>query len=148
VRPVKLFSVGLEAHGVIAIGQQATGVVALGQLATGVLAVGQIARGVIAIGQVAVGLVAIGQVGVGVLYGGGMLSVGGFAGGRVPGGILGRLRLGDLRRFRFASAERRIGVGPLSVVSLMAVTAIVSMASLIPLWDELFGIGGVLRGRS
>ncbi|MCZ7680559.1 MAG: hypothetical protein M5U28_18060 [Sandaracinaceae bacterium] len=63
--------------GVFAVGQEACGIFALGQLATGVVAIGQVARGVVAIGQGAVGVVAIGQGALGVLYGAGMVAVGG-----------------------------------------------------------------------
>lgn len=63
--------------GVFAIGQEACGIFALGQLATGVVAIGQVARGVVAVGQGAVGVVAIGQGALGVLYGAGMVAVGG-----------------------------------------------------------------------
>jgi hypothetical protein len=147
-RSVQLFSVGVEAHGVIAIGQLATGVVAIGQLATGVIAVGQLARGVIAFGQLAVGVVAVGQVGVGLFYGGGMLGVGGLAGGLLPGGLFGTLSFGDLRRARFSSIERRRRIGPVAGVGFAAVGGLVFLAALGPLWDALYGIGGVLHVRS
>jgi hypothetical protein len=144
---VKVFSVGVEAQGIVAIGQEATGVVAIGQLATGVIAIGQLARGVVAIGQLAVGVVAVGQVGIGILYGGGMLGFGALAGGLLPVGILGRLSLGDLRRGRFSETTRRSRVGPLSVFGLGVVALVVYAGALRPLWGQLFAMGGIFWVR-
>lgn len=72
-----IISTDPERPGVFAFGQSAWGIFALGQLSSGVIAIGQVATGVIAIGQGAVGIVAIGQGALGVLYGGGMIAVGG-----------------------------------------------------------------------
>jgi hypothetical protein len=143
---MRFFDVGAEATGVIAFGQIASGVIAVGQVATGVIAIGQLARGVVAIGQLSAGVAAIGQVGVGAAYGAGMVGVGALGGGLLPVGIFGRWSLGALLRFDAGeivlAAPRRISLRVLwTGVVVVGVLAI----ALGPLWETLFGVGGVIH---
>ncbi len=138
---MRFFDFGQEATGVIAIGQMATGVLAIGQFATGVVAIGQVARGVIAFGQVAVGIAAAGQLGIGMAYGTGMLGFGTFAGGLVPVPLLGRVRLADLLHLRLRPELVRLT--PWRVLLLVGIDVLVVVAALLPLWQELFGAGGL-----
>lgn len=140
---VRIFDAGLEAHGVIAVGQIATGVIAIGQFATGVIAIGQVARGVIALGQLAVGIAGAGQIGAGVLYGAGMVGIGAFAGGFIPLGPFGRLRVLRLLRGEEGWAERvRPALG--LIVVWAAAAALIWFGALGPLGDALFARGGIL----
>ncbi len=125
----------------IAIGQMATGVLAIGQFATGVIAIGQLSRGVIAIGQLSIGVVAAGQLGVGIAYGSGMLGFGTFAGGLIPVPLLGHLRFTDLIHLRFRPDW--VKPTPWRIILMIAIEAIVTVAVLIPLWRELFGVDGI-----
>jgi hypothetical protein len=138
---VRFFDFGQEATGVVAIGQIATGVIAIGQFATGVIAVGQLSRGVIAVGQMSVGVAAAGQLGVGIVYGAGMLGFGTFAGGLIPVPLLGHLRFTDLIHLRFR--PQRMRPTPWKIILLIGIVAIVAVFVVIPLWRELFGVGGV-----
>ena len=139
---MRFFDFGQEATGVIAIGQLATGVLAIGQFATGVIAIGQLSRGVIAVGQMSVGIVAAGQVGVGIVYGAGMLGFGTFAGGLIPVPLLGHLTFTDLVHLRFR--PERTQPTKWKIVLMIGVVAIVTAVALIPLWQELFGVDGIL----
>ena len=139
--PVRFFDFGQEATGVIAIGQIATGVLAIGQFATGVIAIGQVSRGVIALGQVSVGFAAAGQLGFGMAYGTGMLGFGTFAGGLIPVPLLGHLRLNDLIHFRLR--PELVKLTAWRIVLMIAIDVLVTVAALIPLWREFFGVDGI-----
>jgi hypothetical protein len=138
---VRFFDFGQEATGVIAIGQIATGVLAIGQFATGVVAIGQVSRGVIALGQVSVGFAAAGQLGIGMAYGTGMLGFGTFAGGLIPVPLLGHVRLNDLIHLRFR--PDLVKLTPWRIVLLVGIDVLVTVAALLPLWRELFGVDGI-----
>ena len=138
-RAVKFFDVGLDAHGFVAIGQQATGFLAIGQLALGVIAIGQLARGIIAIGQVTAGVVAIGQVGLGIVYGAGMLGIGGTAGGLIPLAAFGRIPLRQVMIGRFDDLNISPVLKPWKVVLMAFIVLVVTPVVLIPLWDAVGG---------
>jgi hypothetical protein len=98
---------------------------------------------VIAVGQLSVGVAAAGQLGVGMVFGTGMLGFGTFAGGLLPVAGLGRMRLPDLLSLRFQPDWIPRPLRPWRIVYVLALTAIVAVAALIPLWQELFAVDGV-----
>lgn len=123
-------------------------VFAFGQEATGIIAIGQIARGVIAIGQLALGVIATGQLGVGALYGAGMLGLGTFGGGLITVPLVGVVRLHDVWRARFRLTGQRVAIRPWRIAFFLVVFALVVIGAPSPLYQALYGVGGVLFERS
>lgn len=116
-------------------------------MATGVIAIGQIARGVIAVGQLSLGLFAVGQLGVGALYGAGMVGLGTFGGGILTVPLVGAVRLHDLWHGQIRLTGERVTIRPWRIALYVVVFALVVILALIPLYQALYGVGGVLFER-